>query len=146
MAFTWKNWYCSPRQAGRETRMERSASSGEMCESWVGLGSGRVTCSVCDAVGRSSGSYFMRSVMSSTASAEALGMICASGVGTNCGKRKDMLPASRSPSPHVRAVGEPSTEQILYISSASDVPGKSGRRVKSSARMQPHAHWSIGLL
>jgi len=41
----------------------------------------------CDTVGRCWGSYSIRSCISATPSAEALGISCESGVGTNCGNR-----------------------------------------------------------
>ena len=97
-------------------------------------------CRVWDAVGRCCGSYFIKSwwekyeviscyrrstshllllnnwintCISVIASAEALGMIWARGVGTNCGKRKFIWLANLIPSGQVRCVGDPMIEQIL---------------------------------
>lgn len=51
-------------------------------------------CSDCDTVGRCCGSYSIKSCMSATPSAEAFGMSCDSGVGTNCGNRNCICAAN----------------------------------------------------
>ena len=66
------------------------------------------------------------SVISATASFEAVGMMEASGVAVNWGNLKFMLAASLWPSGHSLESGVPSTEQILNISSISELPGNSG--------------------
>ena len=93
----------------------------------------------CCAVGLFAGFHRIMSVMSWMASLEALGMRVARGVAVNCGNLKFMAAASLKPSPHSRLSGVPKTEQILKISSISELPGKSGRKVYSSAMMQPTA-------
>ena len=84
--------------------------------------------------------------MKSSASLLAFGTSFCSGVGSNWGKRNPILLASFIPSGHVCSVGVPFTAQILYISSCSLLPGKSGRRLNNSAAMTPMAKISIGEL
>ena len=66
------------------------------------------------------------SVIRATASFEAVGMMEARGVAVNCGNLKFMLAASLWPSGHSLESGVPSTEQILNISSISELPGNRG--------------------
>ena len=66
------------------------------------------------------------SVIRATASLEAVGMMEARGVAVNWGNLKFMLAASLCPSGHSLESGVPSTEQILNISSISELPGNRG--------------------
>ena len=66
------------------------------------------------------------SVIRATASFDAVGMMEARAVAVNCGNLKFMLAASLWPSGHSLESGVPSTEQILNISSISELPGNSG--------------------
>ena len=97
----------------------------------------------CCADGLFAGFHRIMSVMSWMASFDALGIRVARGVAVNWGNLKFMAAASLNPSPHSRLSGVPRTEQILNISSISELPGKSGRNVYSSAMMQPTALQSL---
>ena len=66
------------------------------------------------------------SVIRATASLDAVGMMEASGVAVNWGNLKFMLAANLCPSGHSLESGVPSTEQILNISSISELPGNRG--------------------
>ena len=66
------------------------------------------------------------SVIRATASFEAVGMMEARAVAVNWGNLKFMLAANLWPSGHSLESGVPSTEQILNISSISELPGNSG--------------------
>ena len=71
------------------------------------------------------------------ASGEAVGISVEREVGENCGNLKFIAAANLNPSDHSFLSGVPITEQILNISSISELPGNSGRNVYSSAMMQP---------
>ena len=78
------------------------------------------------------------------ASGEAVGINVESEVGENWGNLKFIAAANLNPSDHSFLSGVPMTEHILNISSISELPGNSGRKVYSSAMMQPTAHMSMG--
>ena len=60
------------------------------------------------------------------ASLDAVGIIDASGVALNCGNLKFIPAANLNPSGQSLLSGVPRTEQILKISSISELPGKRG--------------------
>ena len=69
------------------------------------------------------------SVIRAMASLDALGMRVARGVAENCGNLKFIPAASLKPSGHSLVSGVPSTEQILKISSISELPGNKGLEI-----------------
>lgn len=69
------------------------------------------------------------SLIRAMASGEALGMRVARGVAENCGNLKFIAVANLKPSGHSLLSGVPMTEQILKISSISELPGKRGLKV-----------------
>ena len=71
------------------------------------------------------------SVIRAMASLDALGMRVARGVAENCGNLKFIPAASLKPSGHSLVSGVPSTEQILKISSISELPGNKGLEIMS---------------
>ena len=70
--------------------------------------------------------YLNISVISAIASFDAVGMIEAKGVAENWGNLKFILAASLKPSGQSLLSGVPNTEQILKISSISELPGNRG--------------------
>ena len=87
--------------------------------------------------GRSAGFQRSISLIKAMASGEAVGISVEREVGENCGNLKFIAAANLNPSDHSFLSGVPITEQILNISSISELPGNSGRNVYSSAMIQP---------
>ena len=94
--------------------------------------------------GRFAGFQRSMSLIKAMASGEAVGISVDREVGENWGNLKFIAAANLNPSDHSFLSGVPMTEQILKISSISELPGKSGRNVYNSAMMHPTAHMSIG--
>ena len=94
--------------------------------------------------GRFAGFQRIISLINAMASGEAVGISVEREVGENCGNLKFIAAANLNPSDHSFLSGVPMTEQILNISSISELPGNKGRNVYSSAMIQPTAQMSMG--
>mmetsp|Transcript_4572 Transcript_4572/g.14810 ORF Transcript_4572/g.14810 Transcript_4572/m.14810 type:complete len:294 (+) Transcript_4572:800-1681(+) len=97
------------------------------------------------AVSRSSGTYVHRPVMSEMPAGETSGRMASHGSGGYTGNSGSNSGRLVTPG-QVSSLGVPSNLKILVSSSATVCPGKSGRPVAISAKIQPMLHMSMGVL